>query len=640
MANGTNGHVVRDTLSSMGDSVYTWLGTWLSTTKRVVVGDFNATVGTNDCDKWMLGPHGSSPRNDNGMRLIDFLSACRLFLGNSMFEKPSHRRWNWESPNEEVRSEIDHVLVSRRWSLLDVYVLPSFDTDSDHRLVRAKLTVKKKIFKRDTHKSAPLRIPSFSSQELEHAIESYDCKCLEDPSEDYDLLVSGLLRKNTISKACRLAVKESIQAYRRLKLLEAAQKGSSIKRCKRDLCDQKAVMSALMDKDGVTQTSRRAIEAVVQDFYTDSFRSSIPVAKSVMPPAEEAAPILTSEVAYAIRRMKSGTAPGPDGISADLLRAGGSALCSLLTKHFNHYLRLAGRHRQLPTHQSSLGCLQVITSILLNRMERILDDNQPVEQAGFRKNFSCMDQIPVAQLIERSREYHIPLVLVFVDYRKAFDSVEINAVLNALVHAGVPSPYVQLLDECFSNTSTTIQLFDRKLTMPIGKGARQEDPIFPKLFTAALQDAMKNLDWDAKGYPVDGKWISNLRLADDIVLISNSTAEAEEMLGELNMAGRKIGLDMNMSKTQFMVNQWCDTGIVKLNGVALQRADSYVYLGRELNMENDLAPEIARRRRAAWAAFSSIREVTDQVKDAGLRASLFNASVLPAMCYARDRNLA
>ncbi|WKX96168.1 hypothetical protein Q1695_012541 [Nippostrongylus brasiliensis] len=77
---------------------------------------------------------------------------------------------------------------------------------------------------------------------------------------------------------------------------------------------------------------------------------------------------------------------------------------------------------------------------------------------------------------------------------------------------------------------------------------------------------MKNLDGDAKGYPVDGKRISNLRFADDIVLISNSTAEAEEMLSELDMAG-----------------------------VALQRVDSYVYLGRELNMENDLAPEIARR---------------------------------------------
>ncbi|WKX95022.1 hypothetical protein Q1695_011906 [Nippostrongylus brasiliensis] len=428
-------------------------------------------------------------------------------------------------------------------------------------------------------------------------------------------------------------------------------------RCKRDLCDQKAVMSALMNKDGVTQTSRRAIEAVVQDFYTDLLRSSIPVAKCVMPPAEEAPPILESEVAYAIRRMMPGTAPGPDGISADLLRAGGSALCSLLTKHFNHYLHLGripnvwkesrtvlifkkGQREDIGNYRpiSLLSVVyKIFTRILLNRMERILDDNQPVEQAGFRKNFSCMDQIQtVAQLIERSREYHIPLVLVFVDYRKAFDSVEINVVLNALVHAGVPSPYVQLLGECFSNTSTTIQLFDRKLTIPIEKGVRQGDTISPKLFTAALQDAMKNLDWDAKGYPVDGKRISNLRFADDIVLISNSTAETEEMLSELNMAGRKIGLNMNMSKTQFMVNQWCDTGLVKLNEVALQRVDSYVYLGRELNMENDLAPEIARRRRAAWAAFSSIREFTDQVNDAGLRASIFNASVLPAMCYATE----
>ncbi|VDO71479.1 unnamed protein product [Heligmosomoides polygyrus] len=107
------------------------------------------------------------------------------------------------------------------------------------------------------------------------------------------------------------------------------------------------------------------------------------------------------------------------------------------------------------------------------------------------------------------------------------------------------------------------------------------------------------------------------------------------MLNELNVAGMKTGLDMNMSKTQFMVNQWCGTGLVRLNGVALQQVDFYVYLGRELNMDNDLAPEIARRRRAAWAAFSSIREVTDQVKDAGLRASIFNAcDVL------RDGNLA
>ncbi|VDO21715.1 unnamed protein product [Heligmosomoides polygyrus] len=108
-----------------------------------------------DHDEWRLGPHGTSSRNENGERLIDFLSACRLYHGNSMFRKPSNRRWTWEIPDGETRSEIDHVLTNRRWSLFDVSVLPSFDTGSDHRLVRAKLTLKKRMFKRDTHKPAP-----------------------------------------------------------------------------------------------------------------------------------------------------------------------------------------------------------------------------------------------------------------------------------------------------------------------------------------------------------------------------------------------------------------------------------------------------------------------------------------------------
>ncbi|KAK6039147.1 hypothetical protein COOONC_23348 [Cooperia oncophora] len=65
---------------------------------------------------------------------------------------------------------------------------------------------------------------------------------------------------------------------------------------------------------------------------------------------------------------------------------------------------------------------------------------------------------------------------------------------------------------------------------------------------------MSNLNWDDKGYLIDGKRISNLRFADDIVLISDNTVEMEEMVNELDMIGQKIGLEMNMSKTKMMVN--------------------------------------------------------------------------------------
>ena len=39
----------------------------------------------------------------------------------------------------------------------------------------------------------------------------------------------------------------------------------------------------------------------------------------------------------------------------------------------------------------------------------------------------------VSRVIEVCREYRMPLVVTFIDYEKAFDSVETNAILRALV---------------------------------------------------------------------------------------------------------------------------------------------------------------------------------------------------------------
>ncbi|EYC12684.1 hypothetical protein Y032_0046g1361 [Ancylostoma ceylanicum] len=117
-----------------------------------------------------------------------------------------------------------------------------------------------------------------------------------------------------------------------------------------------------------------------------------------------------------------------------------------------------------------------------------------------------------------------------------------------------------------------------------------------------------------------------LRFADDIVLISDNTPEMNQLLNELNEAGKAIGLEMNMKKTQMMANQWCDDGEVQLDGITLKKVDSYVYLGREVNMTNELKGEIGRRRKAAWAAMDTIRETASQLKDTNLRAHLFHST--------------
>ena len=107
---------------------------------------------------------------------------------------------------------------------------------------------------------------------------------------------------------------------------------------------------------------------------------------------------------------------------------------------------------------------KVFTKVLYNRLARQLDEQQPPEQAGFRSGYSTMDHIHVLnQLLERCRKYKMPLVLAFIDYEKAFDSIEINAVLLALQQQGISYEYVDLLRELNSGCATNITLFDRTL---------------------------------------------------------------------------------------------------------------------------------------------------------------------------------
>uniref|UniRef100_A0A0K0CYC1 Reverse transcriptase domain-containing protein n=1 Tax=Angiostrongylus cantonensis TaxID=6313 RepID=A0A0K0CYC1_ANGCA len=79
---------------------------------------------------------------------------------------------------------------------------------------------------------------------------------------------------------------------------------------------------------------------------------------------------------------------------------------------------------------------------------------------------------------------------------------------------------------------------------------------------------MKSLDWDEKGIRIDGKFLSNLRFADDIVIFSRSTSEAEMMINELKEAGIKIGLRINRKKTKF-IKETHGVKAKKLNWIAL-----------------------------------------------------------------------
>ncbi|KAE9413334.1 hypothetical protein Angca_005296, partial [Angiostrongylus cantonensis] len=286
-------------------------------------------------------------------------------------------------------------------------------------------------------------------------------------------------------------------------------------------------------------------------------------------------PVLPSEVRQAISSVKNRTAPGSDKIRSEHLKNRSPVLVSTLAWLFSLYLSECKVPTQWKTSRTvflfkkgdlqDIGnyrpiCLlpvvyKLFTRVILNRIDRTLDEVQPCGKAGFPKGFSTMDHIhTLTKLIEVSREYKRQLCLTFIDLEKAFDSIEIEAVMEALGSQGVSTQFIKILRELYKNFTTKFSQFYNDINFGVKRGVRQGDTISPKFFTVTLQNVMRPLEWDNMGVKIVGWQLHHLRFADDIVPITPDISQAERMLADFDKACGKIGLRLNLKKTVFMKN--------------------------------------------------------------------------------------
>ena len=115
---------------------------------------------------------------------------------------------------------------------------------------------------------------------------------------------------------------------------------------------------------------------------------------------------------------------------------------------------LHSRHKK---NYRPISLLPITYKVFSHVILRTLDQQQPREQAGFRSGFSTIDHIQViSQLKEKADEYKIPLCFAFVDYEKAFDSIEFNPLFESLENQGVEAAYITLLRD--NGATSTLKL--------------------------------------------------------------------------------------------------------------------------------------------------------------------------------------
>ncbi|KAJ2946764.1 hypothetical protein O0L34_g12828 [Tuta absoluta] len=277
---------------------------------------------------------------------------------------------------------------------------------------------------------------------------------------------------------------------------------------------------------------------------------------------------------------------------------------------------------------------KLFSSILLKRITNNIDIKQPVEQAGFRSGFSTTDHIhTLEQILEKFKEYNQRLYIGFIDYFKAFDSIYHSSIWEALKSCDINCKYTEIIKNIYSNASSRISLENKGEEIPIQRGVRQGDPLSPKLFIAVLENIFQTMNWKNKGIWIEDKFLSHLRFADDIVVFAKSASELKEMITALSETSRKVGLQMNFSKTKIMTNY--HQVPIKVDDNIIEYVDNYVYLGKQIsfNQENNNG-EVERRVNTAWKKYWMNKEILKGKYSMNLKKTVIETCILPSLTYA------
>ena len=185
------------------------------------------------------------------------------------------------------------------------------------------------------------------------------------------------------------------------------------------------------------------------------------------------------------------------------------------------------------------------------RMEQVLHENQRREQAGFRKCYSTIDHLQTFnQLIDNCNEFKRPLCIGYIAYANAFEH---GAIFKAVRTMGINETSITTLEDTYTGATARVRMKHQvSEEIPILRGVRQGDPIFPILFTATIDEVFKNAQLEEKGIHIDDEKLSDLRFADDVSLTTNDVKDMEHKLNIVNEV--KTDLRMHKGKSKFMTN--------------------------------------------------------------------------------------
>ena len=390
---------------------------------------------------------------------------------------------------------------------------------------------------------------------------------------------------------------------------------------------------------------------------------NVPLPADPLPPVQpredlpDEPPVSLEEVKAAVRKLKLRRACGVDEIPGELWRHGGDSACEALHRLISKIWEAEELPDQwkealiIPLHKKgdrkecgnyrgiSLLCTayKVLSYILLQRLLPLAEEVLGEYQCGFRPNRGTIDQLfTLRQILEKKREYNGEVHNLFVDFRKAYDSVHREGLFNIMAEFGFPRKLIRMTEVCLTEVRSRVVINgEMSDAFAVNTGLRQGDGLSPLLFNLILEKVVRCLE-NVPGGVVLGRPIKDLGYADDLDLLGETREEVRRLCGELLVTARRVGLEINEGKTEYLVmsRNRQDEAPLDVGDMRFGNVTEFVYLGSLVTSDNNTNYEVAARiQKGNRCLFALGHLLRSRVLSRRAKLRIYNAVIRPVVLY-------
>ncbi|VVC30294.1 eIF3G, RNA recognition motif,RNA recognition motif domain,Eukaryotic translation initiation factor 3 [Cinara cedri] len=216
-------------------------------------------------------------------------------------------------------------------------------------------------------------------------------------------------------------------------------------------------------------------------------------------------------------------------------------------------------------------------------------------------------------------EFHKDVYTLFVDFKKAYDSIHRESLINILRKFKFPKKLVNLVEASINGTKIKVKLANT-LSQPVEvvTGLRQGDALSPVLFNLVLGKIVREINL-CEGVELGRSTINILVYADDISLLGRSRDDNKNV-GEMGIRYKNNSLKWKNTN----LKEWTNSNTFKRKGSIITQ-------------DNDIKTEISMRLQSANKCFFGLSKIfRSRAISKNLKVRMYLTLLRPIVLYGAE----